>query len=120
MNESASCVRANLGKKITALALSITGMFLATVCFFVVVCFVVMALISEGTAEGITTIVLAIVYGMLSGVPSIVALALSGSCRKVGDTTVLTRLSKIFGIIGLALTAGYMIMGLMPAFVVAM
>ncbi len=110
--------KASLGKKITAFALSITALLLASICFIVVFILALVSMTEFDHTGGLATLAVALVYGIMSGTPSIIALVLSGSCRKVGDKTAFTRLSKVFGLISLILTAIFLLMGMLAFIVV--
>lgn len=110
--------KASLAKKIPAFVLSLTALFMASLCFVIVLILAIASLADGDPVGGIATIAVALVYGIMSGTPSIIALVLSGSCSKIGDRTVLTRLSKVFGIIALVLTGMYILAGIFACIVV--
>ena len=93
----------HIAKKIVGMALSIEGFLLAVVYFFYVVFF-------EAFDPGMGAVMA--FFGMMLTFPmSIVGLAMSNSCRNAGDTSKMTQVGKVLGIIGIGIAALYLVIG---------
>lgn len=93
----------HLAKKIVAMVLSIEAFALSAIYFWMV--FLYKFIDYE------YGMVLAIVCGIICLPMSIVGLAMSNSCRNAGDNSGMTRVGRIFGILGIVIAALYLIIG---------
>ncbi len=100
-----SAKKPHIAKKIVGMVLSIEGIILAAIFLLYVIIFI--ALEPSGGAGAVMAI-----CGAISAVPySIVGLAMSNSCRNAGDTSRMSRAGKVLGILGIILTAVYLLIG---------
>lgn len=85
----------HLAKRIVGMALSIGAFIFAIIASLYTVIFSAM--------DGLTGFILGIVYAIMGLPPAIVGLVMSAKNARLGDTSALSRLGKIFGIIAIIL-----------------
>lgn len=93
----------HIAKKIVAMALSIEGFALSAIYFWVVLLYKLI--------DPILGMFMAIFCAVVCLPMSIVGLAMSNSCRNAGDTSKMTQVGKILGIIGIGIAALYLVIG---------
>lgn len=93
----------NLAKKIVGMALSIEAFAVSIIAFFYVVMF--------GAIEGEAGFITAFIFGIINFPPAIIGLTMSNKNRELGDTSVFSRLGKIFGIISVILVSFTLFIG---------
>ena len=100
--------KVGLGAKIAAMALSITGVELAPLLFIYTYMY---GLFYALIGLGFLALIMAVLFSMLM-IPSIIGFALSLKNKKHGDSSVFTKIGKIFGLIGIILIGVLIFMGI--------
>ena len=100
--------KVGLGAKIAAMVLSITGVELAPFSFIYTYIY---GLFSAAMGVGYVSLIIAILCSVLM-IPSIIGFALSLKNIKNGDSSVFTKIGKIFGLIGIILIGVLIFMGI--------